>query len=146
MLTQDQYNILLGRLSRTEGRRNKPYVDTVGKITIGIGHNLADKGISDAIVDQLFQSDIGEAAAGAETLPIYTNLDPIRQTVLVDMVFNMGLQDLKQFVNTLAAIGRRDYEAASVNMLNSQWARQVGSRATELAEIMRTGSIKNVNL
>lgn len=141
MITQDQYDILLARLSRTEGRRNKPYVDTVGKITIGIGHNLTDKGIPDTIVEDLFKGDIAEAAGGAETIPAYLNLDPIRQTVLIDMAFNMGLEDLKQFVNTIAAINRRDYDAAASNMLTSKWAHQVGSRAIELARIMKTGQI-----
>lgn len=141
MLTQDQYGILLARLTRTEGRRNKPYVDTVGKVTIGIGHNLTDKGIPDSMVEELFKLDIGEAASGAETLAVYNKLDPIRQTVLVDMIFNMGLEDLKQFVNTLSCISRSDYEGASNNMLSSKWAQQVGSRAIELANIMRTGSV-----
>ncbi|MDE2097346.1 MAG: glycoside hydrolase family protein [Patescibacteria group bacterium] len=140
-LSQDQYDILYARLSRTEGRRAKPYLDTVGKVTIGIGHNLTDKGIPDTMIEDLFKLDISEALAGAETLPVYDKLDPIRQTVLVDMVFNMGLDEVKQFVNTLAAINRRDYEAAANNMLNSEWARQVGSRAVELANIMRTGSV-----
>lgn len=144
MVTQDQYDILLARLSRTEGRRNKPYVDTVGKVTIGIGHNLTDKGIPDSIVNELFTLDINAASDDAEKIPVYLNLDPVRQTVIVDMIFNMGLSDLLQFVNTLDSIKRRDYEAAAVNMLNSKWAHQVGSRALELANIMRTGSVKTV--
>ena len=141
MLTQDQYQILSGRLTRTEGRRTRPYVDTVGKVTIGIGHNLTDKGIPDSVVDELLKIDIDDATKAAETIPIYNQLDSIRQTVLVDMVFNMGLESLLQFVNMLSAIKRRDYEAAAINMLSSKWAHQVGSRAIELAQIMRTGNV-----
>jgi lysozyme len=141
-LSKDQTDILLARLARTEGRRNKPYIDTVGKVTIGIGHNLTDKGIPDSVVDELFTLDINAASDDAEKIPVYLNLDPIRQTVIVDMIFNMGLNDLLQFVNTLNAIKRRDFEAAALNMLNSKWAHQVGSRATELAEIMRTGQLR----
>jgi lysozyme len=114
-------------------------VDTVGKVTIGVGHNLTDKGIPDSIVDELLKIDIGDATKAAETLPIYNQLDPIRQTVLVDMVFNIGLESLNQFVNMLSAIKRRDYEAAANNMLSSKWAHQVGSRAIELARIMKEG-------
>lgn len=141
ILTQDQYDILLARLSRTEGRRNKPYVDTVGKITIGIGHNLTDLGISDDILNALFKEDISRAASGAAELAIYNNLDPVRQTVLIDMVFNMGLGDIQHFVNMLYWIKQSNFDMAATQMLSSQWARQVGSRANELAEIMRTGNV-----
>jgi lysozyme len=146
MLTQDQTNILVARLNRTEGRRSKPYLDTVGKITIGVGHNLTAKGLPDSLIDALLNIDLADANSGAEKLSVYDKLDAIRQTVLVDMVFNMGLEDVQKFVNTLSAINRRDYESAATNMLNSAWAKEVGSRAVELAEIMRTGQIRGPQL
>jgi lysozyme len=146
MLTQDQTNILVARLNRTEGRRSKPYLDTVGKITIGVGHNLTAKGLPDSLIDALLNIDLADANSGAEKLSVYDKLDAIRQTVLVDMVFNMGFEDVQKFVNTLSAINRRDYESAATNMLNSVWAKEVGSRAVELAEIMRTGQIRGPQL
>jgi lysozyme len=146
MLTQDQTNILVARLNRTEGRRSKPYLDTVGKITIGVGHNLTAKGLPDSLIDALLNIDLADANSGAEKLSVYDKLDAIRQTVLVDMVFNMGFEDVQKFVNTLSAINRRDYESAATNMLNSAWAKEVGSRAVELAEIMRTGQIRGPQL
>jgi lysozyme len=146
MLTQDQTNILVARLNRTEGRRSKPYLDTVGKITIGVGHNLTAKGLPDSLIDALLNIDLADANSGAEKLSVYDKLDAIRQTVLVDMVFNMGFEDVQKFVNTLSAINRRDYESAATNMLHSVWAKEVGSRAVELAEIMRTGQIRGPQL
>lgn len=141
-LSDSQLQILRARLTRTEGRRNRPYTDTVGKVTIGIGHNLTDKGITDEIVELLFSQDVTEAAQAASTLPVYNNLDPIRQTVLIDMVFNMGLESVVDFRNTLSYLQRSDFDGAADQMLLSKWAKQVGSRAIELANIIRTGNIQ----
>jgi lysozyme len=141
----DQLQILRARLTRTEGRRNRPYVDTVGKLTIGIGHNLTDKGISDSIVDALFVEDISQAERDAKTLVAYEKIDPIRQTVLIDMVFNIGIDKLREFKNTLSYIARGAFEEAADEMLRSEWAKQVGNRAIELSRIIRTGIIQGVN-
>lgn len=144
-LTDEQLNILRARITRTEGRRNRPYVDSVGKVTIGIGHNLTDKGISDEIVEILFKDDLSEAVNGANTLPVYQKLDPIRQTAIIDMVFNMGLEKVREFKNTLGYLNRGDFDGAADQMLLSDWAKQVGNRAIELANIIRTGQIKGFN-
>lgn len=141
MLTPEQEQILKERLSRTEGRRNRPYVDTVGKLTIGVGHNLTDKGLSDKMIDNIFVEDITQAEIDAETIPVYQKLDPIRQTVIIDMVFNMGLNEVTKFQKTLGYLSRGDYDGAADEMLLSTWARQVGRRAVELSNILRTGHI-----
>ena len=103
MLSDTQNQILIARLTRTEGRRLKPYVDTVGKITIGVGRNLTDDGITSDECDMLLRNDLASASEDAVKIPVFLNLDPIRQTVLVDMVFNMGLDSVKEFVNTLTS-------------------------------------------
>lgn len=142
-MTSEQLAILKERLTRTEGRRNRPYVDTVGKSTIGIGHNLTDKGISDHIVDILFSEDINQAEVEVQSIAIYKNLDPIRQTVLLDMVFNMGINKVLEFTRTLGYLSRGDFNGAADEMLLSTWAKQVGARAIELAQIIRTGNISH---
>ena len=142
MLTDNQKAILRARMTRTEGRRNKPYIDPVGKVTIGIGHNLTDKGIPDVVVEELFLGDLAEATVDAETLSVYQQLDAVRQTVLVDMVFNMGIQKVREFANTLGLLKRGDYAGAASQMLQSKWAKEVGNRALELSEIIRTGVIR----
>jgi lysozyme len=136
-------DVLKARLVRREGRRNKPYVDTVGKITIGIGWNLTDNGLPDHIIDELFRISVAEAVKDAEKIPVYFKLNAARKTVLIDMVFNMGLQKVLGFRNTLDKMNRGDFVGASQGMLQSLWATQVGQRADELAEIMRSGEIKN---
>lgn len=142
MITKEQ--VLRARLSRTEGRKSKPYVDTVGKLTIGVGWNLTDKGLPDDIIDELLSRSIVEAVKEADKIPVYAKLNVARKTVLIDMVFNMGLQAVLGFRNTLDMMGRGDFKGAAENMLKSLWAEQVGNRAIELAEIMRSGEIKSV--
>ena len=69
-------------------------------------------------------------------------LDDVRQNVLVNMAFNLGVSGLLTFKNTLRLISFSRYEEAAEEMLNSKWARQVGYRAEELAEQMRTGEFQ----
>lgn len=144
MSNATKLDVLKARLSRTEGRRNKPYVDTVGKITIGVGHNLTDLGLKDEIIDKILELDILDAVNDAAKLPVYVKLNAARKTVLIDMVFNMGLAAVQEFRNTLQMLNIGDYEGAANNMLKSKWAEQVGNRAIELANIVRSGEVNNV--
>ena len=128
------------RLSQEEGRKNKPYTDTVGKLSIGVGRNLTDVGLSDDEIDYLLANDIKRATVSLNTaLPWWTSLDSVRQKVLLDMCFNMGINSLLEFHNTLSFMRAGDYNSAANGMLNSLWAKQVGIRADKLAVMMRTG-------
>lgn len=130
---------LVEMLRRHEGVRHKPYRDSVGKLTIGVGRNLDDVGLSDDEIDYLLQNDIRRAREDARQLPYFFELNGVRRMVIVNMVFNMGLPTVEQFQAMGAALKRGDYGTAADEMLDSKWARQVGSRADELAEIMRWG-------
>ncbi|MBN8173481.1 glycoside hydrolase family protein [Burkholderia multivorans] len=131
---------LKAELTRDEGRRSRIYVDTVGKVSGGIGRNLTDKGFRDNEIDLMYQNDIAETEAWLDrNLPWWRSLDPVRQRVMMNMAFNMQGK-LLTFVNTLAAIKRGDYAAAADGMLASKWASQVGARATRLASMMRSGT------
>jgi len=131
---------LIDQLTRDEGCRLKPYRDSVGKLTIGVGRNLDDVGISQEEAAFLLHNDIRVAEAGVvKALPWTVNLDPIRKAVLVNMAFNMGIWKLLGFKHTLELIQAGEYEQASDEMLNSHWAEQVGSRAARLSVQMRTG-------
>lgn len=125
-----------------EGLRLKPYKDTVGKITIGIGRNLTDNGISEAEAMMMLDNDIQVAIASLRrNLPWFDKLDPSRQLVLGNMCYNMGWPKLSAFKQTLNFIQNGSYELAAGAMLDSLWARQVGDRARDLADIMKTGRI-----
>lgn len=127
-------------LIRHEGKVNKPYYDTVGKLTIGIGRNLDDRGLSDSEVMFLFQNDLKQHTDELErAYPWVKTLDPVRRAVLIDMCFNLGLHRLSKFINTLMHVRNGDYEKAASAMLQSKWATQVGNRAKRLSEMMKTG-------
>lgn len=122
-----------------EGLRLLPYRDTVGKLTIGVGRNLDDKGITRAEALMMLDTDIAECLVDLDTFPWFRQLDHERQVVMVNMRFNLGPLGLREFKNTLAAIAAGDYATAAANMLQSKWAQQVGQRAVTLAATMRTG-------
>ena len=129
---------LIQLLKRHEGVRLKLYTDSVGKLTIGVGRNLEDIGISLEEADQLLKNDIVRVAEQAEqNFPWLNNLSPVRQDVVLSMIFNLGLHGFMGFKKTIQAIATRDFELASKEMMNSQWAAQVGARAYELSEMMR---------
>jgi lysozyme len=131
---------MIQQLRRHEGERLKPYRCTAGKLTIGVGRNLEDRGITAEESAYLLNNDIErEWKALTTALPWVTGLNDVRQRVLLDMSFNLGIAGLLKFKNTLATIQRGDYERAAGMMLDSLWARQVKGRAVRLAEMMKTG-------
>jgi lysozyme len=121
-----------------EGLRLKPYRDTVGKITIGVGRNLSDVGISREEAAMLLDHDLVRALADLDTFPMFATLSPIRQRVLIDMRFNLGPSRFRTFKRTLAAVAAGDYVRAAEGMRASKWARQTGRRARRLAIMMET--------
>ena len=129
------------QLVRHEGLRLKPYRCTAGKLTIGIGRNLDDCGISQTEAYVLLENDIHicEKQLLEEIPEIYNALDEVRKSVLLNMCFNLGIGGLLEFNNTLAFIAAGDWERAANGMLASKWAKQVGRRAIELSELMRKG-------
>lgn len=131
--------LLLEQLQRHEGLRLKPYRDSVGKWTIGYGRNLDDRGISEDEAGFMLDNDIDQVVAELERMPLYLSLDSIRQVVLANMAFNMGVPTLLEFRRMLGALARGEWNRAADEMLDSKWARQVGDRAVELSELMRTG-------
>lgn len=147
--------------NRMDGDRHVAYTDSVGKTTIGYGHNLDDNplsaedrryigvawnydvranGLTEAQAERLLQLDHRKARTAAANLPGFGKLNEARKEVLTNMVFNMGVSRVRGFKNMLAAIAKGDYDLAAREMLDSKWAEQVGRRADELAEIMRQGS------
>ena len=131
---------LKAELERDEGLRLKPYQDTVGKLTIGVGRNLDDVGISKAEADFLLRADIERAEFDARLLvSCFEQLTDARQRVLVNMAFNLGRPRLGKFRKFLAAVAAGDWHTAAREMLDSAWAEQVGDRATRLARMMREG-------
>ena len=119
-----------------EGLRLRPYSDTVGKLTIGVGRNLTDKGISEAEAYYLLDDDIADVDIGLNlALPWTTALDAVRLRVLLDIGFNAGIEGLLRFHKMLAALERGDHETAAQEILNSALAPH---RKQRLADLMRS--------
>lgn len=136
--------LLEAQLAIDEGVRLKPYVDTAGKITAGIGHNMSDSLLSMDLVQKWLKEDIQTSIEDLDKyLPWWRSMTEPRQRVLINMCFNMGIGNEKKgllsFKNTLNYMKNRDYEKASQGMLASKWADQVHDRAKRLAKIMRNG-------
>ena len=131
---------LIEELKRDEGVKFKPYHCSADKLTIGVGRNLEDVGISEAESDFLLANDIDNCVSELErTFNWYNNLTDVRKRVMINMCFNLGLSRLLNFKKFLAAMETADWEEAAVQMLDSKWARQVGPRATRLKDMMVEG-------
>ena len=126
-----------------EGLRLKPYIDTVGKITIGVGRNLDDVGISKDEALYLLNNDIKRAKEDVKKVfgELFDELDSVRQAVLIDMMFNLGLPRFLTFKKFIQAVKEKDFIKASQEMLDSKWANQVKDRAKRLSFMMKTGQI-----
>jgi len=128
---------LLDMLIRHEGKRRILYEDSLGVPTIGVGHNLS-KPLSDAAILQILRDDVNDAYNEClHAFPWFMDLTEARQRAVIDMCFNMGLPRLLGFKKFLQAMALGDYDTAANEMLDSLWAKQVKSRALELANMIR---------
>lgn len=150
-------NRALRMLYIEEGRKNKPYKDSLGYLTIGVGHlidprkggSLPDWAqveldrngmLEEATIDRLLEDDIINAMEQLDiNLPWAPDLDEVRYTVLLDMCFQMGIGGLLGFDNTLRHVRDGNYEQAAINMKASLWRRQTPNRANRRIEEMRSG-------
>jgi len=151
---------LIKQIAHHEGVVLKVYKDSLGIDTIGIGKNLEHRGIEDLelahiekTMSEIYENGITEQDAyflahrdieivEKELLasrPVVEELDNIRQRVLVDMAFNMGIPRLNRFYRMWSAINELDFKSAAIEMLDSLWARQVKSRSDTLAYAMKHG-------
>lgn len=127
-------------LERDEGKRPKPYRDTVGKLTVGIGRNLDDVGLRENEMALMLRNDVADAAYHLDTnFPWWRSMTDARQNALCNMCFNLGIARLKGFKQTLSLLQAGQYEAAADEVLRSRWASQVGSRAQRIAALFRKG-------
>ena len=133
-------NQLIDQLIRHEGMELKPYRCTSNKLTIGIGRNLEDVGISEEEAKSLLMNDLKRVDTQLEQMmPWSQELDTVRYEGLMNFVFNVGIGTALKFVNAMAAIKEKDFDTGATELLNSRWAEQVGQRAIEVAEQIRTG-------
>ena len=155
----------VNKLIAHEGLRLQVYKDTLGIDTIGIGRNLEDRGITKEeldwmdipSMDAVYEYGITEADAMylakndvqiveeelVRAHPCVEELDAVRQLVLMDMAFNMGVPRLRKFQKMWNAVHEKKFDIAAKEMLDSRWAIQVKSRSNKLAHAMHHGELKN---
>jgi len=132
---------LFDLIVRHEGIRLKPYKDSLGNITIGVGRNLDGVGITENEAMILLFNDIRTSIQEAEkNFKWYEDLGDIRKTVIISMIFNLGITKFKGFRRMIAAMELKDYSAASDEMIDSRWYEQVRDRGSELSFMMRKGA------
>lgn len=111
-------------IKKHEGLRLKPYQCPKGKTTIGYGRNLTDNGITQIEADSMLDRDLLNTKLELEdSIKFFHKLDDVRQNVLIEMAFNMGLPNLLEFKNTLKFMEKSDFINASIEMLDSAWHR-----------------------
>jgi lysozyme len=129
-------------LIKHEGLKLFPYHCTAGKLTIGVGRNLEDRGITKGEALIMLEHDIADFTKQlSERLYWFDDQPQFAKVVLINMAFNLGMAGLLKFHNTLEHIKQGQYELAAKEMLLSKWAKQVGTRATELSNILKNKGI-----
>jgi len=150
---------MVERIKSHEGYRTQPYKDTVGKWTVGYGRNLEDNpldtsevlelfnatkftddGAAERLFDTLLNSDIEKHAEELQDrLAIFPMCSTNEQTVLIDMAFNLGVPTLLTFKGMLHALDNEDQVQAAAELLDSQYAEQVKTRAVDNAKLLAGG-------
>lgn len=126
-------------LIQDEGLRLHPYTDSRGIITIGVGRNLMQNGISEQEAMLLLANDVFKACRFAKGFFWFDGLTPKRQMVVVSMIYNLGYLGFMGFPKLITHLAAREYNQASNEMMNSRWAEQVKDRARRLSDMMRLG-------
>ena len=129
-------------LRKHEGVRDKVYLCSAGYETIGVGRNISEDGLglSDDEIDYLLSNDIKRVREElTEEYYWFAGLDEARQDAMIDISFNLGQTRLRGCVKSLEAMAREDFDTAADEFMDSKWSEQVGDRAVEVTEIIRTG-------
>ena len=137
---------LLESVKKHEGYRNKVYLDTLGKRTVGVGHLCVedfwedDKEYEESFLMEILQKDLQEAIRGAKELMEEhgcADIDERAEEILIEMVFQLGRTGVKKFKNMWKALSEHNYVGASFEMLDSRWAKQTPNRAKDMADQMK---------
>ncbi len=135
---------LLEQIKRHEGLRLKPYRCPSGKLSIGYGRNLEDSGISLEEAELMLRNDISSLRNVLRHYSWWESLDDVRKDAIVNMAYNLGVIGLLKFKRMIFALKKNDYDTAAIEMMNSKWAEQVGDRAKELSNQIRTGNYEGL--
>ena len=137
---------LLESVKKHEGYRNKVYLDTLGKRTVGVGHLCVedfwedDKEYEEKFLMTILEHDLQTAIKGAKKLMEdhgCADIDEQAEEILIEMVFQLGKNGVSKFKNMWKALAEKNYIGASYEMLDSRWAKQTPNRAKAMAKTMK---------
>ena len=137
---------LMESVKKHEGYRNKVYLDTLGKRTVGVGHLCVedfwedDKEYEEKFLMEILQKDLQQAIRGARSLMEEhdcADIDEQAEEILIEMVFQLGMTGVSKFRNMWKALAEKNYIGASYEMLDSRWAKQTPNRAKAMAKTMK---------
>ena len=137
---------LLESVKKHEGYRNKVYLDTLGKRTVGVGHLCVedfwedDKEYEEKFLMTILEHDLQTAIKSAKQLIEEFGCDDIdeqAEEILIEMVFQLGKTGVSKFKNMWKALSENNYIGASYEMLDSRWAKQTPNRAKAMADLMK---------
>ena len=129
---------LLKQIEMHEGFRGKPYKDSEGIMTIGIGRNVEANPLSHEEAVFMLENDVDKAIYSVNNYQWFDGLSDVRQRVVIDMAFNLGISGFSRFKKMITHIEAGRFRLAASEMLNSKWAWQVGARAIRLSKMMET--------
>ena len=138
---------LLESVKKHEGYRNKVYLDTLGKRTVGVGHLCVedfwedDKEYEEKFLMTILEHDLSAAIKGANDLMAENgcmDMNEKAHELIIEMVFQLGKTGVSKFRNMWKALSALDYSTAAEQMLDSRWAKQTPNRANGMADIMRS--------
>ena len=137
---------LLESVKKHEGNRNKVYLDTLGKRTVGVGHLCVedfwedDKEYEEKFLMTILEHDLQTAIKGAKELMEEhdcADIDEQAEEILIEMVFQLGKNGVSKFKNMWKALAEKNYIGASYEMLDSRWSKQTPNRAKAMAKTMK---------
>lgn len=130
-------------LKRHEGVKKYAYEDHLGYVTVGVGRCLDENvglGLSGEEIDYLLMNDIHRCRQELESeYDWFEDLDSVRQEALIDLSFNIGQTRLRGFVKALGHMADGNYAEAGDEFYDSKWAAQVGDRALEICQMIKSG-------
>lgn len=131
-------DLVIARLTTEEGFRAAAYRDTVGALSIGYGFNV-DAGISEPAARALLTAQVDERMLDLMVYPWYTALDEVRQSVCLDLAYNLGEHGFMEFQHLIGALSIQNWQGAHDALLDSDAARALPSRYEPLAQLLLTG-------
>ena len=136
---------LLASVKKHEGYRNKVYLDTLNKRTIGVGHLCVedfwedDKEYEEKFLMDILEADLQNAIKGAKDLMAEhgcMDIDEVAEEIIIEMIFQLGKTGVSKFKNMWKALSALEYSTAAMEMLDSRWAKQTKNRAEAMSAEM----------